>query len=206
MAFLAASDVFEVVIEGTINGENYALVQHYRVNILGDPVITAFEGAVNIGGLVKTAYIALVTTLSDQLSFNLIRANRIHPAIDVPFVELINPVDVGAVEGDSLPGKDAMVVKLQTILPGKSGRGRKYITGLAESQHVNGVLTDAFIGSVQDELDALYLDGFTDGDDNEWEPAVWSRKLQVATHVNRVTIDPVVRSMGTRQPRFANPS
>lgn len=62
---------------------------------------------------------------------------------------------VGARNGDGLPPQNAAVISWRTGTPGRSYRGRNYITGISESDQSKGVLGALYLNDFENLANAL---------------------------------------------------
>ena len=201
---MAVNDIYEVRIEGLApSAERWNNVLHYRLAVEVENDL--FETSEVIGAAVLAQFIANFQTLFGSGTFiTSSRATRVYPTPGIPAVTPVVGQIEGTVQSDSLPPDVALVCTKRSKTPGKSGRGRMYLTGLPESVVQLDLLENAVADDWATACANLLAQGFTDDNDNEWVPVIFSRKLADAgapvahSDIWRVEVDRTLRNMRTR--------
>lgn len=95
---------------------------------------------------------------------------------------------VGAIAGERLQDFVAAVIQLKSGFRGKSGRGSKHYSPIAEAD-TNGDVLDASGITQITAIGNAILAGFTDADGNVWVPVIKSSKPPAQYLVNPVTVN-----------------
>ncbi len=104
----------------------------------------------------------------------------------------------GSGVGDALPTEDAIVVRLQTGAGGPSGRGRIFLSGIAENNVVLSRLTPACVTSAQALVAAMLAPTFGG---TAWYLSHWNRKAGNLAGVIYGQAAPVMGHQRRRRPR-----
>lgn len=159
--------------------------------VTGSPIsgfdIKAFAAAYD------TAFLStLQACISDSVNINgvnLYYNNTVYTAVG-----LTNPATQGSLGGARIPTEDAIIVRRQVQLPGPSGRGRNFYSGLADSSVVGSRVSSAAL-SAFNALITAFKAGFTYGG-LTCKPALYVRKtnqlyppvdIQVETILGHIT-------------------
>lgn len=106
----------------------------------------------------------------------------------------------GTVAGISLPEDVAVVVRKESLTPGKSTTGRWRFTSIPETfsngSYLSTTGTTAFNTQVP-----LLLSSFVDQGVN-WFPSIYSRKLSLLTEISSLSTDGLLGTNRRRRPRF----
>jgi len=109
--------------------------------------------------------------------------------------------NVGEATGDSLPSTNAAVVRLRTSHVGRTGKGRMFLAGLAESRVVQSNVDATFIAAAVAFLACMFA-AYHQGDPpaaNQFIWSVWSRKDNAFYPVESYSVNPVVGTMRSRK-------
>lgn len=165
---MAAQEILQLRIIGTVVGETFNNVLHFRQRVADTG--TAAELAANFNTNLSNAW---VNATGDEMSITRYEARALTPEIQDP--ETAVPGDgVGNLTGDSLPSFCAAVVKISTGFSSRRKRGRFFIAGLVESQQDGGVLIASAITQMQAIVTALEGQYGPSGT-SDWEMGVYSR-------------------------------
>ena len=115
--------------------------------------------AASIAGAFQTGYGAIAAELSEDIEFNEIEVTNLGGLATGIYVLAISPPQAGGLGVGALPGSVAFCVSLRTALAGRRFRGRKYFSGLAESDVTGNELSPtrgaAIVAACNDLKDAL---------------------------------------------------
>lgn len=201
---MPVGDIYETKIEGVANSaRRWNNVLHWRLLVEAEPDL--FETSEVLSGEVLTKFVAGFQDLMGASTFiTSTRANRVYPTVGIPAVTPTVGTIEGTVESDSLPPDVALVVTKRSKEPGKSGRGRLYLTGIPESVVQLDLIAEVTAALWATAAADLLTLPFTDANDNEWVPCIFSRKLADAeapiAHADiwRVEVDRTLRNMRPR--------
>lgn len=190
------SDITEVILKGSCDGQAIYNVLHFRNN--GDLAISTLITAFNIGAAGLINEWANVACTGYAISSILSRSG-----IDTtpgPQIETSLGTTVTGGAGDiagALPASG--VIKWLTATGGRSGRGRSYLGPLGQELVANGLITAGSLTNMQDVVDIMNgTFNVAGGDYNgNWEFGIWSRVLSQFFPV----VDGVVRNAVKTQRR-----
>lgn len=178
MTQAAAGEVWEVHVQGFIENQECQNVLYFRAQHAD----TNMENHL-FAYLIECIVQGLVPKLGGTYRFYQLAAKRVTPDVG-PSVEVFPDVGVatqGAASGDAEPSFVSALISLHTTRGGRSGRGRMFIAGVAESDttasaiNVEGPLWAALVAFVACMIGKfLTKDVTADGD---WEWGVMSRKI-----------------------------
>lgn len=122
------------------------------------------SAAATIAGVFQTAYGAIAAELSEDIEFTEIEVTNYGGLATGQYIFAITPPQAGGLGVGSLPGSVAFCVSLRTALSGRRFRGRKYFSGLAESDVTGNFLSPtrgaAIVTACEDLKDALNSAGY----------------------------------------------
>lgn len=174
----AAGTVWQVLIQGVIEEQQCENVLFFRTP-LGDSDVLAHL----IADLVECFVTGLVPVLSASYTFERIVARQIAPTVgeEVIYTPPSNMAVQGASAGDSEPSFVSALISLRTTRPGRSGRGRMFIAGVAEGQTLGSrINSEAELWAGLLAFIVCMLGKFLTQDPpaaNAWEWGVFSRKI-----------------------------
>lgn len=149
-------NAYVVEVRGLLFGQRIENVWHCQG---ADPFDVA--DATSIAAIFQAQYGALLSELSQDVSFHEIFVHNLAGVASGEYTLAITPADAGDVTEDAMPGNVAFCITLRTALSGRTTRGRKYFSGLAKTHVVanqydvaraNGLVSD--IQSLIDDLAA----------------------------------------------------
>lgn len=113
----------------------------------------------------------------------------------------ISSANTGGVTGNSLPSTNTAVVRLKTTHPGRTGRGRMALPGIAEDNQANSELDATFIAAAVAFL-ACMATAFINTDPTfspffHW--SVRSRKDSILYPISSTSVNPIVGTMRSRK-------
>ncbi len=166
-------EVCEIVLAGTVDNEGVDhdkgtrnVFQFYRDQTTnpwtGPSIMTAF--ASSIGAAFKAA-------VSEDSGGYVLSVRNMNDALNAPVTQAM--AGAGAITGERLPSYVSVCIHLLSGLRGKSYRGRKHISPIAEDSTDGDVLSSAAI-TLFNALGAAIINGFTDSNSNIWKPAIVS--------------------------------
>lgn len=141
MAFQACPGVAEVVVHGTLDGENVYNVLHFK-----QTPATAWSAAAltTLATAVRAAWVTyILATVNVSYSVLEVSARDLDHEGGESGVAPISTATPGAILGDCLPNNVAVVCTLRTARVGRSYRGRMYIAGIAEADATRSRLVSA---------------------------------------------------------------
>jgi hypothetical protein len=171
------NDCFEVRLQGTIEGQRTENVWHFIC--VGDTA----DVELNLIKVFVDCFIDnLLPVLSSAWAFERVVWKRVSPTLSIDQIYQTDLPANGAGAATSLPSYASLLYSERTELPGRSGRGRKYIAGIPENATIGSKLdpTHAFwIGAVA--FAACVLAAFVHpdpaGGTDIFDIAVLSRKI-----------------------------
>lgn len=175
---VAAGDIVQVLIQGTIEDQQCENVWYFRAQAI-DPDLLA--------NLLTAIAQCLITTLIPHLGANYtldrIKGKVVSPTVgeEAEWIPATTDAVQGAATGDDLPSYCSALISLHTTRGGRSGRGRIYIAGVAESDttrsliNIEGPLWAALAAFVLCMLGKFKTRDLPAGGDYDW--GVMSRKI-----------------------------
>lgn len=174
----AAGEVWQVLIQGVIEGQQCENVLYFRSQA-GDTDVVAHL----LQALLTCFLEGLVPHLASTYTFDRLLAKRVTPDVG-PDIELVAGEGVatqGAEAGDAEPSFVSALISLHTTRAGRSGRGRMFIPGVAEGDTTAskiGIETPLWAAIIA--FVACMVGQFFTRDvpaDGNWEWGVESRKI-----------------------------
>jgi hypothetical protein len=177
----------EIVLKGNVaaagsNTKPVYNVFHYRSASSVMPSKVAIDTAFRAMGLVA----AVVTMLQSRWVAEYLSYRWLDDANDSPM--LIPVTATGAITTDSLPLDNAVVVRMVSGQKGRSGRGSKHYSPIAEIETTGDVLSGSYLTAWQAIRD-LHNSSFTEAGGNIWVPTIISR-IQNEQPVGRYNLNP----------------
>lgn len=170
---------YEVAVKGQLFGQECDNIWHVEGP---DPFDATVAGTV--AGIFQTGYSDIQAVLSADYSINEVHVQNFAGLATGEFTLAITPPQPGGVGLSSSPGSVCLCVSLRTAVAGRSTRGRKYISGLAEQDVGNNALdpdTAAAIRvAIANMVDTLAANGTP--------LVVFSKTNNVITPVTAVTL------------------
>lgn len=179
MALTAAiGDVWQVLIQGNIEGQECENVIYFRCQG-GDTDVVAHL----LQALLTCFLEGLVPHLASTYTFERLLAKQVSPVVgaDVELTAAAGVATQGAESGDAEPSFVSALISLHTTRAGRSGRGRMFIPGIAESDTTAskiGIETPLWAAIIA--FVACMIGQFFTRDvpaDGNWEWGVMSRKI-----------------------------
>jgi hypothetical protein len=133
---IANGDIVQVLIQGTIEGQECENVLYFRAQAADPDFLTHLLMAI------AQCWVALVPLLSGTYTFERIKGKVVSPALG-PEEEYIPPAGTavqGDAAGDSEPSFVSALLSLHTTRGGRSGRGRMFLAGVPEGDTVGSLL------------------------------------------------------------------
>lgn len=125
-------DILRLRFMGTVNGEPFQLVQHFRARTVIDNV-QEFQNHLTINFLWEFRALMTATTRFTHVGHARVLPSDGDEEDELPIV----PV-VGARQVQSMPNQIATLVKVRTLLDAPAGRGRLYLPGVPQDSFVDG--------------------------------------------------------------------
>lgn len=129
MTAAAVGDIYQVLLQGTIENQQCENVLYFRCNVATDDV----EGDL-IRAIVHCFLTHLVPVMGSTYKFVRALGKRVTPDVgpDVEGGAVGAEVTIGGAEGDAEPSFVSALVSIQTERGGRSGKGRMFIPGVPE--------------------------------------------------------------------------
>jgi hypothetical protein len=89
----------------------------------------------------------LLPVLTNQVTLEAVDWKIITGTVAQEGVHALSSGNIGALSGDGLPTTNAAVLSLKTVRAGRSGRGRMFLPGIAESSQANSLVDATFIAA-----------------------------------------------------------
>lgn len=144
---MAVNDLYRVEIYHNVGSELTMNVCHMRETVSEDDPALA---ALNVQGFVQDLYLLWAELLSEDWRVTVIKVRRVSPAAGIPYTTVYGGAEAieGTVESEIVPSQAAILVSLYSDTGDRTGRGRQYIPGCAESIQNEGLLSEtAYIAS-----------------------------------------------------------
>lgn len=194
---LAENDVMvwsaEFIEDGS--GERGVITGHHR---LTNAVETDIEvGMQEYVDRIENAFTAPITTINpDSVSLICAMAQRISPEGTRVYTKF--STFVGGANAPAVGANLAVLVSKYSADMSASGRGRFFWPFPAQEIQSSGVLNDDVKTDIHDETGTLYLNTLIANAKNEFEPGIWSRKLEQFFPTTALVVRPV---LATQRPR-----
>lgn len=125
----AIGDLFQVTLEGELEGQLTANVWHFKCIGTADDVDLRL-----ILVFINCFITNLLPVLTHNYTLTGARWKRVAPTLGVEHFHAAPAASVGGKSGDSLPSYASALLSMRTTLGGRSHRGRKYIAGIPETE------------------------------------------------------------------------
>jgi len=197
----AAGAIFQVVLEGQIEGQKTANVWHFRAKTAASDVDLQL-----ILVFLNCFITNLLPVLAPTWSISGIRWKQIAPTLGNEFIHIPTGTTTGGSLSQACPSFVSALFSMRTELGGREHRGRKYIPGIPED-NTNGSLISIEPGALWAGMlafAACVIGAFVQPADavapNLFEVGVFSRKLGGATFpANAAGFTPVVQIVPSRE-------
>lgn len=127
---IPAGGIVQVRLQGLLESQKVQNVLYFRAQA-ADPDAIAHL----LAEIVECLITALVPGLSSTYTFERAVGMLVSPdhGVEFEYVPAVAEDAVGALAGDALPSYSSALISLRTNFGGRSGRGRMFIAGVAES-------------------------------------------------------------------------
>ncbi len=142
--------IFRTVLTATMFGQTVQNVLHFNDNGTG-------RIPSELAPIIETQWLQedFKFFSHNGVVWNDIAVTAVAPTIGITFHRTVNIPGTGnAVAGSDIPVQ-CLLIKVQTGVVGKTGRGRIYAAGIPGNHHVFGLLSAAAMTSIQTRLDNL---------------------------------------------------
>ena len=132
-----SGEIVQVLVQGTIEGQECENVWYFRA-LAVDPDLLA-----NLLTAVAQCLIAqLIPHLGANYTLERIKGKVVSPTVgeEAEWIPAGGDIVQGAASGDDLPSYCSALISLHTTRGGRSGRGRIYIAGVAESDTTRSLI------------------------------------------------------------------
>lgn len=143
----------------------------------------------------------LLPVLTNQITLEAVDWKVITGTVAQEGVHTLTTGNVGALSGDGLPSTNACVLTLKTVRSGRSGRGRMFLPGIAESSQANSSVDATFIAAAVAFL-ACMITAFFNSDPLHTPFFHWmlrSRKLNTTFQITGGEPKAIVATMRSRK-------
>lgn len=187
------NDILKLRFMGTVNGEAFQLVQHFRAKQAIVSVVD-FGNALTQGFLVELRAIMTESTRFISVGHVCIKPDRGDEEDELPIV----PV-VGTRQVHSMPNQIATLLKTRTRINDPWHRGRMYVPGMPQDHFTNGGFSQLAVVVMQSTAVRL-AQWVKEGGDNAWlEMGVVSRitgapQFEPLTNIEVATYPATMRS------------
>lgn len=178
LTFIEGREQAEIVIHHKLEAENEADLEDTAIALL--TAVTSKANDIMEELNPTTVQMAVATT------------HRIKGTAGTSRYFTLFPGATGGVSSDSVGAQLAAVFSKYTDNNSPTERGRTFWPFIARSIQNSGQIGLTVALSVQSDLDALYKDGFSDGQTNSWNGCIWSRKDQTGYEITQVVLRPVL--------------
>jgi hypothetical protein len=122
--------IVQVRLQGTLEGQKVQNVLYFRAQAADTDAIAHL-----LAEIVECLITALIPGLSAAYAFERAVGMLVSPThgVEFEYVPAVLADGVGDLAGDALPSYSSALISLRTGFGGRSGRGRMYIAGVAES-------------------------------------------------------------------------
>lgn len=179
---VAANDRLEVKFYCKSEGQFSVNTVHYRVDTVAGTSVTDAAVATKMSQYFNGR---IMDVLSDGASFMGVTAQIIKPTRRPKILDTTG-AGTGQFSGDQLPRQVCGLIKKQTALADRHGRGRFYVPFPPETANQpNGVPSAAYL-SLLDDLATLLDDTIivgSGGNTADLKPVVYDRKLNIAVDI-----------------------
>lgn len=151
-------NAYVVEVRGLLFGQRIENVWHCQG---ADPFDAA--QAADIAAIFQTGYGALLSQLSQDITFHEVFVHNLAGVASGEFTLAITPPDAGDLTEDSEPGNVAFCVTLRTALSGRTTRGRKFFSGLAKGDVVANQFEVSRAGGLVADIQTMIGDLATNG-------------------------------------------
>lgn len=167
---MAVNDVFRVEVFQNIGSEQTLNVIHFREATVETVLANPAENAVTAA---HGMFLALAPDMPEGWRVVQITGRKVSPASGIPFTRVLGAAD--AIEGELTSGicppQAAILVSFYSFNTLRTGRGRIFIPGVAETIQEEGQLNEASVTNLQTWADAWFIDAlgpFAPGDGTVW--------------------------------------
>lgn len=156
---MAVNDIYQVQVYQNVGSEITMNVFHLREKVAAtnqeDAITTAIQYAAVLYGL-------WAELLSDDWRVTIIKARRVEPSGGIPGTIVFGGAEaiVGQLESEIVPSQAAILISLYSGTPDRTGRGRQYIPGCAESIQNEGQLLEAPYAANVNAIEGHYVEDF----------------------------------------------
>jgi len=187
--------VYQVRLKWLLHGQVCYNVLHFRGRGVQDLIDNLLTPVINC--VVEN----LLPVLSHDIKLTSADVNSITGSV-AQEAEVPNILDnVGTLSTDSLPSTNTAVFAFKTGHPGRTGRGRMAVPGIAEETSAQSQVDGAFIVAAAAFL-ACMAAAFINSDPLStpfFHWAVWSRKDSQAYEITSTAVRPIIGTMRSRK-------
>jgi len=189
----AVNDMYQVTIEGRMEGQVTANVFHFTCVGADTDVETHL-----ILVFIQCFIDHLLPVITSSWTLERVRWKKVSPALGVEQISVPVGAAAGGGNAAALPSYCSAVISKKTLSGGRSHRGRTYIAGIPENQTINSALDPALpfwagLLAFAACVIAAFVHPDPAGGSNIWDLVVYSPKLGGATFPYALTGSTAVR-------------
>lgn len=134
---VATGEVVQVLVQGTIEGQQCENVWYFRAQAADPDVL------LHLLADIVACLLPLIPYLSSTYRLERLKAKIVSPAVGLEeeWTPATTDTVLGEATGDGRSSYDACLLSLRTTRPGKSGKGRTYLAGVPESDTVGSEIS-----------------------------------------------------------------
>lgn len=194
---MPVNDVYRVALQYSVNGEKCANVLHWRqTSVDGGANVVAELASAVIGSVIPN----FIAAMSNDAHMDAVTAHKIDPVIGGSIV--VPDTTVGGLVNDTLPANSVVCISLYSDHLTGRGRGRMYMSGVADQYQKYGRLTNSGPG-VYITFGNTLLTPLVGGSGTGFNVGVWSTTGAVFYDYTYYLIRSRIITLRSR--RMANP-
>lgn len=153
---MALNDIYKLAVIADMTGNLVVMTMFFREEVIG---IAGDQRAVLandfVGQVIAPAANSLRSITTNNLGYNVVTVQRVHPAEQSTYQHLITPGLQGTKVSPYLPPCVAVCVTWNTERGGRRGRGRTYLPPGAAADHLNGSWISTHINAVNATMSTI---------------------------------------------------
>lgn len=156
---MAMNDVYQVQIYQNVGSEITMNVLHLREKVAAADQNDAVTCSIQYANVLYHLWAEL---LSEDWRVTVIKARRVEPSGGIPGTIVFGGAEaiLGQVESEIVPSQAAILMSLYSNTPDRTGRGRQYLPGCAESIQNEGQMLEAPFNANRAAIESHYEEDF----------------------------------------------
>lgn len=152
---MAVNDIYRIEVYQNIGSELTLNVFHLRETVSVTPPERGADTCIQIAA---DLYALWADIMSEDWRVTTIKARRVAPSGGIPQTVVFGGAEaiIGTLESEVVPSQAAILMSLYSDTSDRTGRGRQYLPGCAESAQNEGQLTEAAYNVVDTSLTDFY--------------------------------------------------